>query len=187
MTIPREAFKIQAVMDRLLRVSSALRRFEIPFALVGGNAVAAWVVQGDGNAVRSTRDVDILLRRSDLEKAITPLESEGFYYRRTARISMFLDGPNSKARDAVHILFAAEKVTPDDPEPAPNIHEAVETTDFTLIKAEALVRMKLVAFRPKDQMHIQDLLSAGIISERTISDLPPSLHSRFKTVLDEYE
>ena len=42
----------------------------VPYAVAGGNAVAAWVSRVDEAAVRNTQDVDILLRRSDLSAAI---------------------------------------------------------------------------------------------------------------------
>ncbi|MBT9587938.1 hypothetical protein IV102_31675 [bacterium] len=39
---------------------------------------------------------------------------------------MFLDGPESKARDALHILFAGERVRPDDFEVPPDVDESVQ-------------------------------------------------------------
>ena len=51
----------------------------------------------------------VLLNEPDLDHAIEVLEKEGFIFRRSAGISMFLDGPNAKARDAVHVLFQAKR------------------------------------------------------------------------------
>jgi len=53
-------------------------------------------------AVRNTQDVDILLRRADLPAAIAAMTKAGFVYRRAAGVEMFLDGPQAKAREAVH-------------------------------------------------------------------------------------
>ena len=54
-------------VERLLRkVAGALDAAGVPYAVVGGNAVAAWVMTVDEGAVRATKDVDILLRRADL-------------------------------------------------------------------------------------------------------------------------
>ena len=36
---------------------------------LGGNAVAAWVATIDDGAVRNTRDINILLREKDLDRA----------------------------------------------------------------------------------------------------------------------
>ena len=82
--------------------------------MIGGNAVAAHVGRVDESAVRNTQDVDILLRRSDLEAAKAALTNAGFVYRHVKGIDMFLDGPNAKAASAVHVIFAGEKVRSDD-------------------------------------------------------------------------
>src|SRR5207247_1855581 len=60
---------VEKVRERLQRATSALERAGIPHAVAGGNAVAAWVSRVDESAVRNTQDVDILLRRSDLDRA----------------------------------------------------------------------------------------------------------------------
>src|SRR5829696_5008557 len=60
---------VEVVKDRLRRVTQALKAAEIPYAVIGGNAVQHWVAQVDESVVRNTRDVDIILRRSDLQRA----------------------------------------------------------------------------------------------------------------------
>src|SRR6185436_9086461 len=101
---------VEKVRDRLRRATQALEDSNVPYAVVGGNAVAAWVSEVDEAAVRNTQDVDILLRRGDLDRAKEALAKAGFIYRHSASIDMFLDGPGAKARDAVHVVFANEKV-----------------------------------------------------------------------------
>ena len=59
---------VEKVRERMLRAVAALEKARVPYAVVGGNAVAAWVSRVDESAVRNTRDVDILLRRSDLRR-----------------------------------------------------------------------------------------------------------------------
>ena len=70
----------------------AWERAGVPYAVAGGNAVAAWVTRVDESAVRNTRDVDILIRRADLPAATAVLESAGFVYRHSAGVDVFLDG-----------------------------------------------------------------------------------------------
>src|SRR3954471_2762746 len=100
---------VEKVRERLLRAAKALHNAKVPYAVAGGNAVAAWVSRVDEAAVRNTRDVDLLLRRSDLEAARRALASDGFVYRRvgslgkSTSLDLFLDGPSASARDAVHI------------------------------------------------------------------------------------
>src|ERR1041384_5205517 len=116
---PRMIRAVEKVRDRLLRAARALEAAGVPYAIVGGDAVAAWGSRVDESAVRNTRDVDILLRRADLEAAQHALEAAGFIYRRLSSLGregtleLFLDGANASAREAVHIVFAGEKVRPD--------------------------------------------------------------------------
>ena len=117
---------VQRIQERLERTATTLEQAGIPYAIIGGNAVRAWVAQADEAAVRTTRDVDILLRRSDWPAAVAAMERAGFVYRHVKGIDMFLDGPGTKARDAVHVLFAGEKVRPDDPVSTPDVSEAEE-------------------------------------------------------------
>lgn len=103
---------VEKVRARLDRAVTALEGAGIPYAVAGGNAVAAWVSRIDEAAVRNTQDVDVLLRREDFERAKSALESAGFVFRHVKSVDMFLDGPDAKARDAVHVIFAGEKLTP---------------------------------------------------------------------------
>jgi len=48
---------VEAVRERALRATAALKQAGIPYAVVGGNAVAAWVARVDKAAVRNTQDV----------------------------------------------------------------------------------------------------------------------------------
>src|SRR5213594_2826910 len=150
-SLERMVRAVEKVRDRLLRATAALERDGVPYAVVGGNAVAAWVSRVDEAAVRNTQDVDILLRRSDLALAIDALHQAGFVYRHTASIDMFLDGPEGRARDAVHVVFAGEKVKSDYFAAAPDVTESESAGPFRLISLDRLVEMKLTAFRDKDR------------------------------------
>src|SRR5271170_93376 len=98
---------VEKVRERLRRAAAALEAAGVPYAVAGGNAVAAWVSRVDEAAVRNTQDVDILLRRSDLPGAIAAMRAAGFTHRHAASLEMFLDGPSASPRDAVHVVFAA--------------------------------------------------------------------------------
>ena len=178
---------IEKVRQRLLRAARALEQARVAYAVAGGNAVAAWVSRVDEAAVRNTQDVDILLRRNDLPAARTALEQAGFVYRHAASIDMFLDGPDAKARDAVHIVFASEKVRPDYAITAPDVSESEETETFRLVSLEALVRMKLTSFRDKDRVHVRDLIEVGLVDASWLQRLPSSLQPRLQELLDHPE
>src|SRR5207253_6938514 len=124
---------VEKVKERLLRATAALEKAGVPYAVVGGNAVAAWVAQVDEAAVRNTQDVDLLLRRSDLDAATAALAQVGFVRRHVAGIDLFLDGPKAKARDAVHIVFAGEKVRAEYILPAPDTSESQQASLFRVL------------------------------------------------------
>src|SRR5438132_11678301 len=152
-TLDRMVRAVEKVRERLARATAALEKANIPYAVIGGNAVASWVAQVDEAAVRNTQDVDILLRRGDLAAAAGALAPAGFIHRHVKSIDMFLDGPGSKARDAVHVIFAGEKVRPDDLAAAPDVSESETKGTFRVAALEALVRMKLPPCRWKDPVH----------------------------------
>jgi len=178
---------VNKVRERLLRATAALDKAGVPYAVIGGNAVGNWVARVDESLVRFTQDVDILLRRQDLPAAKVALEAIGFIYRHVARIDMFLDGPTAKARDAVHVVFAGEKVRAEDPVPAPDVSESQRTEPFLVVGLEALVRMKLTAYRDKDRTHIRDLIDAGLVDSTWPARLPSELAARLQAVLDTPE
>jgi hypothetical protein len=178
---------VEQVRDRLLRATAALEKAGIAYAVIGDNAVATWVGQIDQSAVRFTQDVDLLLRRSDLDAAQTALEAVGFIYRHAASIDLFLDGPNAKARDAVHIIFAGEKVRPEYASSAPDVAESEPSQVFRVLRLEALVRMKLTSFRDKDRTHLRDMLGVGLLDESWLARLPDQLAARLQELLDNPE
>lgn len=178
---------VEKVRERLRRAVAALEAASVPYALAGGNAVAAWVSRVDEAAVRNTQDVDILLRRSDLPAAITAMAKAGFVHRHVKSVDRFLDGPEAKARDAVHVVFATEKVRPDYSIPAPDVTESEPTETFRLVTLDALVRMKLTSFRDKDRTHLRDLIEVGLVNAEWVGRLPLELAHRLQNLLDNPE
>ena len=178
---------VEKVRRRLLRAAAALDRAGVDYAIAGGNAVAAWVSRVDESAVRNTQDVDVLIRRADLPAARAALEATGFVYKHSAGLDMFLDGSAAKARDAIHVVLAAEKVRADYAEAAPDVSESESAGSFRLLSLEALVRMKLTSFRDKDRVHLRDLIDVGLIGESTLANLPTSLQARLKELFDNPE
>src|SRR5438094_1120607 len=100
------------VTRRLERITGALELAAVPYALVGGQAVALWVATKDAAAVRTTKDVDILLRRLDLPQARTAALSVDMDYFETMGVGMFLERADPNPRGAVHLVWAGEKVRP---------------------------------------------------------------------------
>ena len=183
-SLERMASSVDKVQERLLRATAALEVAGLAYAVVGGHAVAAWVTRVDEAAVRYTQDVDILLRRTDLPAATKALESAGFVFRHIAGMDVFLDGPDAKVRDAVHLVFAGEKVRLEELLPNPDVTEAVKADRFRIVTLAALVQIKLTAFRVKDRMHLLDMLDVGLIDPSWTGQFPPELAARLQTLID---
>ena len=185
--LDRMVSAVEKVRERLLRSTAALDNAGVPYAVIGGNAVASWVASIDVAAVRNTQDVDLLLRRPDLDAAKEALHKEGFVFRHVRGMDMFLDGGEAKVRDAVHILFAGEKVRPDDLLPFPDICESEQAAFFRVLSLEALVGNKLNVFRTKDQMHLRDMLDVELIDATWTTKYPPELAARLQLLIDTPE
>ncbi|MEZ6096934.1 MAG: hypothetical protein R3C03_22385 [Pirellulaceae bacterium] len=175
---------VQKVKERLSRVTSALNDAQIPYAIVGGNAVQLWVAQVDESAVRNTRDVDIVLNRSDLDSAKLALEPLGFVYQEVAGVPMFLDGADGSPRDAVHVVFAGEKVRAEHLEVAPNVEQFELIKSVRTLTFPELIRMKLTSYRLKDRVHLQDMISLGLVDESWLDRFSSELSLRLKELLD---
>ena len=176
---------VEAVRERACRATAALQRAGIPYAVAGGNAVAAWVARVDRAAVRNTQDVDILVRRSDFDAVKTALESVGFVHHNIMDVDCFIDGPNGSPRDAIHLVFAGEKVRATYDYPSADVSESVPAEDYSVLSLEALVRMKLNSFRRKDQVHLLDLLDVGLIDSTWLARLVPQHAARLQQLIDD--
>lgn len=175
---------VEQVRQRLLRASDALRQAGVPYAVAGGNAVAAWVATVDRGAVRNTQDVDIMIRRPDFAAAKTALERAGFIHRHAAKLDVFLDHAAASPRESVHIIFANEMVRPTEPAANPDVAESTDLGAFQVLSLNALVRIKLTAFRRKDQVHVLDLIGVGLVDASWTATLPPVLATRLQSLLD---
>lgn len=127
--------------------------------LVGGVAVYLYVEEVEPDAGRLTKDVDIVVRRNMLGRPDMP-----------------------PGRRAIHLVFAGEKVRPEDPEPIPEIGFVRRIRELQLVPLPDLVRMKLTSFRLKDQMHLKDMDEAKLITPAVEAGLSPSLRERLAQV-----
>lgn len=175
---------VEKVNERLRKTVRILEEAKVPYAVIGGHAVRAWVAQVDEAALRTTRDVDILVRPADLPAMIAAMTAAGFHHRHTSDLNMFVEHPEASARDAVHvILVGATERTGD--EPNPDIAPLAKTSDFQTIELEALVRMKLNAFRRKDQVHLLDMISLGMIDRTWLDRFPVKMAARLEELLND--
>lgn len=182
----RYQMALDEVTDRLHRIARALDEANVAFALVGGQAVALWVATKDPAAVRTTKDVDILLRRDDLPKARGAAAAAALDYFEVTGVGMFLERTDPNPRKAVHVLWSGEKVRPEYPLPSPTVDEReVLEPGKPVVPLAGLVRMKLMSNRDQDRVHLRDLIDVGLVGRELLPPLPPELASRLDALLTD--
>jgi hypothetical protein len=174
---------VEKVNERLRKTVRVLEEARVPYAVIGGHAVRAWVAQVDEAAQRTTRDVDILVRPTDLPALITAMTAAGYYHRNTGGLDMFVETPDGSARDAVHVLLVGNVERGG--EPNPDIEPSARADDFTTISLEGLVRMKLNAFRDKDRVHLRDMIGLGLIDGAWPQKYPEPFRTRLQDLLND--
>ncbi|MCC6358448.1 MAG: hypothetical protein IT450_06885 [Phycisphaerales bacterium] len=177
---------VEGVRERLLRAAAALERAKVPYAVIGGNAVAAWVSRVDPDAVRTTKEVDILIRRADLPQIAAALDSAGFELADVHGITCFVEKSAPSPKRGIHCLFAEEPLGPH--HVAPSLDETVKAPEgFSVIGLAALIRMKLIAFRDRDRVHLRDMLELGLIRAEHEAGLPADLLARLELLKENPE
>jgi hypothetical protein len=175
---------VESVRERMLRATATLAKADVPYAVVGGHAVTPWVARIDRSAVRNTPDVDILICRTDFERACDALLRAGFVYDPKLGVDVFHDAPEAADRDAVHILYAGERFRPDDAMVAPNVDDVEVGAEFRYLRLEALVRMKLTSYRLKDRVQLLDMIDVGLVDATWPSRFSRPLDARLQELLD---
>ncbi|MDQ2898885.1 MAG: hypothetical protein M3Y07_03685 [Acidobacteriota bacterium] len=169
----------------ILHTAAAMFATErIPYELVGGMAVAARIEQVDRDQIMLTRDVDIMIGRSDLDRVKEASERYGFRFRHAAGLDMLLYEEEKKAINGIHLIFAGETVKPDQ---APNPALAPERItvhrgEVAVISVSDLVRMKLNSYRDKDRVHVRGMDAVGLITPAVERILPEHLLARLQIV-----
>ena len=176
------------VEQRLRKVTRALDDAGIPYAVIGGNAVAAWVSRVDPAATRATKDVDLLVRREDDQRITDIMQSLGFERHDLKRLVMFVDPEEPSRRSGVHLVWADTLIRPSYVSASPSVNESERDPEgFTVLSLPGLVRMKLTSFRDIDRVHLADLFQVGLIDDTTVKSLPPSLRMRMDELIRSIE
>ncbi len=175
----------EAVIERCLRATAGLDKAGIAYMVIGGNAVAEWVARVDDGATRYTKDVDILIERSSLESTRRILEREGFVYIDSAGYPALIDGPNGTIKAGIHLHFAGEPTKAGSEFAFPSLADSERGATFRVATLEALIRMKLSAWRNVDGMHLYDLLHVGLFDATWPARFPPPLDARLQELLDD--
>lgn len=125
-----------------------------------------------------------MIRRDDLLALIPAMWKQGWIHANVRDVDLFIEGESGKPSEGIHLLFAGEKVRPDDVVATPTMDETEETEQFPVVSLEGILRMKLLANRDKDRTHIRDLIGVGLIDQSWPSRFPKPLDERLQAILD---
>jgi len=99
---------------------------------------------------------------------------------------MFLEPGDPNPRHGVHLVWAGEKVKAEDPLPNPAIDERQELEPGkSVVLLPGLVRMKLMANRDRDRVHLRDLIDVGLVDRAMLAGLPAELADRLDALLKD--
>ena len=170
--------RVQQLFDLAQLVEQAFSAAGLDYRVVGGLAAYLYVEEAEPDAGRLTKDIDIIVRREDLQKIGSAVEPFGLEYRHVAGVDMLVRREQPSARRAVHLIFTLEKVRPEYPEATPDLGSPKTLQGIRVLSLADLVRMKLTSFRLKDQLHIKDLDEAGLITPEIEAGLSAVLRER---------
>jgi hypothetical protein len=161
---------VDQLFDLAKRVETAFSCAGLEYRVVGGLATYLYVEEMEPDAGRLTKDIDIAVRREDLEAIAKAVEPFGLHYRHAAGVDMLVQAAEPSTRRAVHL------------EPTPELGPCRTIQGVRLIPLVDLVRMKLTSFRAKDEAHLKDLDEAGLITAELETKLSTVLRERLAQV-----
>jgi hypothetical protein len=177
--------RLFALVGTLERIAKPLTAEKIPYELIGGGAVMVQVHRVEPSAVRNTKDIDIMVHRSDLQRIKEVAQCHGFTFRHAASLDMLLPHGETQARNAVHLVFSGEKVRPNQAVANPPIRPeqlSIHGVEVAVIPVVDLVQMKLSNNRDIDRVHVRDLDSVGLITPEVETTLEPVLRVRLDEI-----
>jgi len=171
------------VEELLRKTTAALNAAGVPYAVVGGNAVAAWVATVNPDKVRATKDVDILAKRCDLDKMTDALFAVGMIREEVMGVTLFVDRNDPSPSRGIHVIIANELIRPRYAHPAPDVTRIDKTiAEYPVVDLPSLLVMKLQSGRHIDLAHIVDLKGVGLITSALVDQLPDDMRERLKAV-----
>ncbi len=174
--------RVEQLFDLAALVEKIFSSSGLEYRLVGGLATYLYVEEAEPDAGRLTKDIDIVVRREDLDRIAKAAEPFGLQHRHAAGIDMLVQAGKPSARRGVHLVFTGEKVRPEYSEPTPELGPYRIIKGLRLIPLADLIRMKLTSFRAHDEAHLKDLDEAGLITPEIAAGLSPVLAQRLAQV-----
>ena len=171
----------EKALERARLVSFVLKRAGIPHAIAGGLAVNALVIEANGGIAHIRANVDVLIERFDFQRASRFLAEY--------QLKLIDLKTNRRDFDAVRAIFASEKFNARDLCLNPSLRNNtafLTALGYINLLITPLLTMKLTAFRAIDQVHVQDLMEANLITPQIEEALPHELRARLESVIAEF-
>ena len=99
-----QLFDLAALVERVF--SSA----GLEYRVIGDLAAYLYVEEVEPDAGRLTKDIDIAVRREDLERIAKAAEPFGLRHRHAGGVDMLVQADQPSARRAIHLVFTGERV-----------------------------------------------------------------------------
>src|SRR5258708_29643887 len=165
--------RLFGLVDTLHKVAYMFTAEGIPYEVIGGMAVAAQIEQVERDLVMLTKDVDIMIGRSDLERVKEAAPRHGFHFRHAAALV-----------PGVRLVFSGEKVKTDQAPNPPIAPERIKVygKEVSIVSIIDLVRMKLNSYRDKDRVHVRAMDAAGLITAEVERGLSAEFQSRLQHI-----
>ena len=177
--------RLFALVGTLERVSAPLGAAGIPYEVIGGMAVMVHVNRVEPSAVRNTKDIDIMVDRADLERIKEVAGQHGFTFQHVRGVDMLLPPGETKVRNAVHLVFAGERVKETQAVPNPSLAPeffSIHGVEVAVIPVVDLVQMKLSNYRDIDRVHVRDMDEVGLVTAEVEAALPAALRERLQEI-----
>ncbi len=137
--------RAEQLFDLARRIEEAFAAAGLEYRVVGGLATYLYIEEVTPDAGRLTKDIEIAVRRVDLDRIGKAVEPFGLEYRRAAGLDVLIQSADGSARRAVHLIFSGEKIRPEYAEPAPALGAERRIQGVRVIALEDLIRMKLTS------------------------------------------
>ena len=171
-----------SLVNDIEAIAKALQNAGVPFEVIGGVAVNAHIFTLARSRSFVTRDIDLLVERENLEKAVVAAEALGYRGRKMmGGYSLIKEGQD--LGEAIHLIFVGEKSKSTQPAPHPELNPEIRNLFGVAIPVaplQDLLHMKLNSFRRKDITHIEIMDEAGLITAALEQTLPPLLQDRLR-------
>ncbi len=176
---------VHQIFDFVDRVVNTIRESGADYRIIGGISVFLHIAQVDPTHARLSRDIDIAVNRSDIDRIEAAAVRNGFELERVWRKGQetftLYDRREHRTRSHIHLIPAGEKARAEHPEAVPPLGEVCLTADGVKIAPlQDVVHMMLTSYRLKDRVHIQDMDSSGLITPEVEARLSPALRERLR-------